>query len=372
MKKINLLLVVCNNVLNGTERYVVDLAKNLNKDEFNVYVAVPLYGPLSEILKENNINEIIYDNGKVNYYSFKGLKRLYQIMKEFKIDIVHANAKFQPCTVGKLAGVKLNIETRHGIFYSANQLEKLPIIRKLYEYSKQLFVDDFIAISDNDKNRLIKYFRIRSKKITVLYLGVDIEEIAKNCNSVFNYREVNKESNFIIGHVGRFTFQKAQEYLLVAFKRISEKYPRAKLVIVGNGENKENIVRFINENNLHDKVIIKEYIKKIYSEISAFDAHILTSRYEGTPYVNFEAMALGVPVITSDTGGISNILTNGFDSLITRVGNTNDTFSAIESLILNESLRKKLILNAFDTVKKYSVQKMAENISKYYHYMLKY
>ncbi len=371
MKKINLLLIVCNNVLNGTERYVVDLAKNINKDEFNVYVAVPMKGPLSEILKENSINEVLYDNGKLYYYSFKGIRNLYRIMKKLKIDIVHANAKFQPCIAGKLAGVKLNVESRHGIFYSANQLEKLSIFRKLYEYSKQFFIDDFIAISDNDKKTLIKYFRIRSKKISVLYLGVDIEEIANNCNTVFNYRAVNPESNFIIGHVGRFTFQKAQEYLLEAFKRISEKYQRAKLVIVGSGENKEDIIRFINENNLHDKVIIKEYINKIYSEISSFDVHILTSRYEGTPYVNFEAMALGIPVISSDTGGISNILTNGFDSLITRVGNTDDAFKAIESLILDESLRKKLILNAFETVKKYTVQNMAVQTAQYYILKLK-
>ena len=363
---INLMLVVCNNVLNGTERYVVDLAKNLNKNEYNVFVATPLKGPLSEILKENNINEIVYNNGKLIYYSLGGLINLYRIIKENKIQIVHANAKFHPCIIGKLARTKLNVEIKHGIFYSGKQLERLSFLRKTYEYIKQYFVDEFIAISENDKDILIKYFKINPRKITVIYLGVDVDEINKKSELLPEKTTNVTDKIFTIGHIGRFTFQKAQEYLLEAFLKVSQKYPHANLVIVGSGENKEGLINYISENNLNNRVIMKDYIKDIYLEMSMFDLHVLTSRFEGTPYVNFEAMALGVPIITSDVGGASNIFKNGYDAVITKVESSEDTYNAIDSVIANDKFRKNLIINAAKTLEKYTVLKMTANTSDFY------
>ena len=371
MRKINLLHVVCNNEFNGTERYVVDLAKNLNKDEFNVIVATPMKGPLSEILKENNIREEVYHNGKKYYYSFKGLYNLYRIMKSNKIDIVHANAKFHPCIAAIFAGVKLKVETRHGIFYSKKQLENLSFLRKVYEYVKQFFVDDFIATSENDKETLIKYFNINRKKVSVLFLGIDFKDMENRCEGLFSYKPYTPGTDFIIGHIGRLTYQKAQEYLLEAFKIIAGKYEKARLVIVGSGENESILKKYIEENSLNDKIIFKGYIKDIYREMQTYHVHVLTSRYEGTGYVNLEAMALGVPVITSEVGGATNFFTSGLDSIITEVESPVSTAEAIAELISNENYREELIKNAFSTVKKYSVQTMANSTSEYYKRMLK-
>src|SRR4030095_3323299 len=135
------LLVVCNNELNGTERYVVDLASNLHTEKFDVTIATPLKGPLSAILAEKKLKEFIYENGKVEFYSLGGLWRLYKFIRKNQIDVVHANSKFQPCLAAKLAGVKLAIETKHGIFFSRDQLNKLSLIRKTYEFLKQFFID---------------------------------------------------------------------------------------------------------------------------------------------------------------------------------------------------------------------------------------
>ena len=371
MDKINLLHVVCNDEFNGTERYVVDLAKNLNKDEFNVIVATPMKGPLSEILKENNVREEVYNNGKKYYYSLKGLYNLYRIMKSNKIDIVHANAKFHPCIAVVFAGVKLKIETRHGIFYSKKQLENLSFLRKVYEYAKQFFVNDFIATSENDKDTLIKYFKISRKKVSVLFLGIDFKDMENRSEGLFSYKPYIPGTDFIIGHIGRLTYQKAQEYLLEAFKIIAGKYEKARLVIVGSGENENILKKYIEENSLNDKIIFKGYIKDIYREMQTYHVHVLTSRYEGTGYVNLEAMALGVPVVTSNVGGATNFFTSGMDSIITEVENPASTAEAIGKLISDEKQRVILIKNAFNTVKKYSVQKMAEDTSAYYKNKLK-
>jgi hypothetical protein len=73
------LLVVGNNMMHGTERYAVDLARHLSKEKFYVTVAVPEKGPLSDILSKYNINEFIYKNGKFNSFSLKGTINLINI-----------------------------------------------------------------------------------------------------------------------------------------------------------------------------------------------------------------------------------------------------------------------------------------------------
>ena len=82
-------------------------------------------------------------------------------------------------------------------------------------------------------------------------------------------------------------------------------------------------------------------------------------------------MALGVPVVTSNVGGATNFFTSGMDSIITEVENPASTAEAIGKLISDEKRRVILIKNAFNTVKKYSVQKMAEDTSAYYKNKLK-
>lgn len=362
-KKIKVLLAVCNNVLNGTERYVVDLASNFPNDKFDIYVATPMKGPLSDILKSKSIKEIVFDNGKLLTYSFKGLNNLRHIFKKEKFDILHANSGFLPCIVGKISGIKFVIEVKHGIFYSNKQLNTLPYIRKIYERNKKRFVDKFIATSPNDKDLMIKYFYIPEDMIEVIYLGLDTKELK---NKMSNERVTKVENKFLLGHIGRLTYQKAQIILLKAFKIVNDRYPNTKLIIVGEGEDKNDLLNFVKQNGLENKVEFKGYIADIYNEMIKFDAHVLTSRFEGMGYVNLEAMELGIPVITTDVGGASNFLTNEYNALITPVEDPQSTADAIEKLITNNKLRSDIIKNAAQTVKEYSIERMVRETSDFY------
>lgn len=363
-RKIKILLVVCNNVLNGTERYVVDLAGNLSKDIFEVTVATPMKGPLSDILGEKGIKEVIYNNDKLQSYSLKGLRNIGKILKNGNFDVLHGNSGILPCVVGRLKGVPFVLEVKHGIFYSREQLDSLNFIRRRYEIIKQFFVHKFLATSPNDKALIIKYFHTPVDKIDVIYLGLDIPSLRskiKNSNIT-----KNDEGDFIIGHIGRMTFQKAQIILLKAFKIVNDRYPNTKLIIVGEGEDKNDLLNFVRQNGLENKIEFKGYIADIYNEMMKFDAHVLTSRFEGMGYVNLEAMELGIPVITTDVGGASNFLTNEYNALITPVEDPQSTADAIEKLITNDKLRKDIIKNAAQTVKEYSIERMVKETSDFY------
>jgi len=361
---IKVLLVVCNNVLNGTERYVLDVAGNLSPDEFDVTIATPLTGPLSELISEKKLKEFNYDNGKIEFYSLKGLFNLYKYIRKEKFNVVHANAKFHPCISAKLARVNLTVETKHGIFYTSRQLKKLSKFRIAYENIKQLFVDKFIAISENDKEAMVKYFRIREEKISVIYNGINIAEIKQNAGFDKFQKEISPD--IIIGNIGRLTFQKAQEILLQAFNLLQAKIKNVKLILVGNGENENGLREYVKVNNLNDKVVFKGYIKDIYKELLNFDILAISSRYEGTPYVIFEAMALDIPVVTTDVGGISNILNDRYDAMICPYDSPGSLVKSLENIINDENLRKNIINSAGKTIKNYTIAKMASNVSDLY------
>lgn len=365
---IKVLLVVCNNRMYGTERYVVDLANNLSKDIFEVSVAIPEEGPLSEILKEKGINEIIYHNGKMDVFSFKGSFNLFRLIHKYKFDIIHTNAGIIPNIIGKLLNVKGNIEIKHGILIPDEKLENMSFRKKFHEWIKQFFVDYVIAISENDKQKLIKIFNIREQKIKVIYNGIN------NKNVLPYQKKIEQDKNnkeLIIGSIGRFTYQKGQEYLIDAFTNICKKYNNVKLILVGSGENENVIKNMIINKNVQDYIKIENYKKNIYNFLRKLDVFVLTSRYEGVPYVLLEAMCIGVPIISTRVGGIDNILEDGKDALLIEKGNIKEIEVALEKVIDNAEIRENLSANAIQKVQHYSIDSMVRNTENLYLNLLK-
>lgn len=362
---IRVLLVLGSSNFNGTERYAVDIARKLPEDKFEVWIAVPEYGNLSEILKDYGINEFIYDNKIQNKFTLAGAKNLFHFIKKMKFDVVHANTGIIPCIAAKIAGVKLILETKHGLFFTKEKVENLSFNERIHEKVKEFFVDYFIAISQNDKDRMIKYFRINEKKIKVIYNGVDIEKLSE-------YRELKLERGILntekinVGIIGRLTYQKAQDKLIKAYSEFKSEFENIFIRIIGRGEDEDMLKDLIIKNNVEENVEILDYKKNIFDFYIDLDALILTSRYEGIPYVMMEAMVIGIPVITTDVGGISNIIQNNFNGIIIDADNKEDYRNAFNRLQNDKELYLKLTANAFETVREYSIDSSLKNYVKLY------
>lgn len=367
---IKVLLVVCSNRMYGTERYVVELAKNLSKEKFTVWVAVPEKGPLSDILKVNGINEIDYNNGKMNKFSLRGTLRLFKIIRKYRFDIIHTNAGIIPNILGKFLGVKVSIEIKHGILIPDEILDNMSLKDKYHEWLKQYFVDYFIAISDNDKKKMIKYFKIKEDKIKVIYNGVEYDKLLPYQKKKGNSEESLHKDFITLGTIGRFTYQKGQEILIEAFSKIYKRYNNVRLIIVGSGENEDSINRLIVSKNLQKNVFVEGYKENIYEYLKKLDIFILTSRFEGVPYVILEAMCIGVPIISTKVGGIDNVLENEIDAILTEKNDILDTERAMIKLIDNKDLRAKIVDNANVKIKRYSIELMVKNTEELY--LLKY
>ncbi len=154
---------------------------------------------------------------------------------------------------------------------------------------------------------------------------------------------------------GRLTKQKGFDILIDAFKKVSEKNPDYELVIFGEGEDREKLLRQIRDLGLSRRVKLKGRSDSIAEEMSRSKIFVLSSRYEGMPNVLIEAMASGSACISTDCDyGPSDLIENGVNGILVDVDNVDQMADAINELISDDEERKSLEKNAYNINKKLS------------------
>ena len=154
--------------------------------------------------------------------------------------------------------------------------------------------------------------------------------------------DIPKDNGRII-FVGRFNHEKRIDRLITAFSVIAERYPDWHVDIFGDGNEKENLLRQIDECGLVNRVVIHEPTKAIYDEYKRSEMLVLCSEHEASPLVLVEAMACGVPCVSLDCPtGPRAIINDGETGLLAKDGDVNDLASKIEWLIAHEAERKEM------------------------------
>lgn len=160
--------------------------------------------------------------------------------------------------------------------------------------------DKIIAVSEEIRNDLILNYKIKEDKIKVIYNSYPLSEIRKLSNEEIEsqYKEIFN-GNVIIS-AGRVKVQKGQWHLIRAFSKVKEKVEDSKLVILGEGELKEELIELARELNVEKDIYFLGFKKNVFKYISASKVFVLPSLFEGFPNALVEAMSCGIPVISSD------------------------------------------------------------------------
>lgn len=203
----------------------------------------------------------------------------------------------------------------------------LGIIRRLSLYR----IDGFVFQSKGAKN----YFDDKVQKKSIV--------IHNPCfiNKIENSR-YNSNSKKIIS-VGRLHEQKNQKLLIDAFNKAKPYMQDVELHIFGDGELKKELMEQIETNALDNSVFLRGTTKNIYEEMKKAVIFVLSSDYEGLPNVLIEAMALGIPCISTDCkpGGAREIINNGNDGVIVSCNDCDELSKAIVDLYIDSKKRKQ-------------------------------
>ncbi|HAP19662.1 MAG TPA: hypothetical protein DCR27_00110 [Lachnospiraceae bacterium] len=212
-----------------------------------------------------------------------------------------------------------------------------------------------IVVSKELKNQLKKYFN--SSPIDVIPMGCDIKKF-NPLNRVHNY--FGQKDKKIVLFVGRLAEKKGIEYLIEAAGDID-----ARFIIVGEGPLREKLIG--QASGLADKLVFcgakpHEELAKIYASADIFVAPSVTAKdgdKEGMPTTIMEAMASGIPVVASNSGGISEILKDGENGFLVAERDVAGLREKINMLVGNAELRKKLGKNARLTAEEYDYTNIA-------------
>jgi L-malate glycosyltransferase len=214
----------------------------------------------------------------------------------------------------------------------------------------------------------LKKLALKSKpgqEIDIIYNGTDVQKF-KPDDSLRN------KEKFIITLGGtRVTARKGIMYLLEAMGELHQKYPRLYLTVIGEGDEKEDLERLAEKLKIQDKIIFLGRIdyKKIaayYQEASAF---ILPSLNEGMSNAMLEALASGLPIIATDTGGTRELVSDGENGFIIKMKDSEDIARKLEVLINDSDLRLKMSTKS----RKKALEMSWENVAlKYYEIYKKY
>ena len=378
MKKKRIAFLVTNIFdLGGVQRVVSVLANELNK-EHNVEIIC--------VAKNVKINRDIYnldENIKVHVREDLLHKNLFNKIYSKINKIIHSKTA--------LLDKKFLLSYLTNIYYPQNTQKKLIKFLNLQNYDIIVGVEGYLSIilsiiSEklnsktigwqhnsfdaylNNKNRyyykqneifktnipkLDKYIVLTDfdKKMFKEKLNVNTEVIENPRSFTSEQKSTLKNKQFLAA--GRFTYQKGFDLLIESFFEFSKSNKEWNLVIVGEGEEKENIEKLISKFKLKDRIKIYEFtndIKKYFLESSVL---LLPSRWEGMPMLVLESMEMGVPIISYDISAVKQIISNNEEGILVKKYNNILFSQAMIDLVDNKCIEKSKYFSIENIISKW-------------------
>lgn len=231
-------------------------------------------------------------------------KALYTAFRQRGYKIVHAHLSTMslfPLFAAWRAGVPVRICHNHSTAHWGEGAKTL--LKYILRPFNKLFATEWFACGEKTGRWMYGDKSFDAGKVTVMPNAIDTEKFAYDAKTRIVLREELDipQDAFVVGHVGRFMYQKNHRFLVNVFAELYKQKPEARLLLIGEGELKEQIEQQVRTLNLQDKVIFtgaRQDVNKLYSVMDVF---CLPSFYEGMPLVAWEAQASGLPCVFADT-----------------------------------------------------------------------
>jgi len=360
MNKLSILQINSSKTWAGGETHIKDLCQGLSDQGHDIYLTVR--SQIADNFNDMDINLIILPlKNSVDFYS---IYKLTNIIKRNKIDIIHVhNGKdyWLAVLARYFAGRGKIIASRHILKALGNSF-----------LHKKMFgeIDQFIAVSDSVKNKLIKQNNIDSAKIKVIHNGMDINSFQTQKTSyLYKQLKVNNQT-FKIGMVGTLCDRKNQEIILETAALINN--PNFKFIIIGDDPSEEKIYlnklqKIIHKYEIENKIIMTGFRDDIANLMSFFDILVVPSKSEAFGLVVIEGMASKTPIIASNVDGIKEIINNNINGFLIDPDDKNELKEKILYLYENENIYSKFCDEGLETVKnKFSLDVMCSKVENAY------
>ncbi|NIM03269.1 glycosyltransferase [bacterium] len=245
-----------------------------------------------------------------------------------------------------------------------------PIKKNILSRLKYANVDRIIAISQRVKQVLMAD-GLAEEMVDVVYSGVDTDRFRKIKGDYLISELALNKHKLRIGNIAALAWHKDHRTLVEAARIVVDEFPEVIFLIAGEGPLRREIEILIRKLSLEEKVKLLGFRQDVPEILSLLDLFVMSSSWEGLGTSLLDALASRVPVVSTNVGGIPEIVKDGVNGILVPPGNPGALARAIISLIRNRALAEQMAEEGFQLVnKKFSVDRMVQDTKKIYRHLL--
>lgn len=351
------------------EVYIV--TANLDNNKF-------IYDKKNKTIYLPGIKTGIYETKLTGIYSKKAMK----IIKEWNLDVIHSQTEFGVGYFSRIVAKKLNlpiVHTYHTLYedyvhyvthgHFDNFAKKLAI--KITKYYCEKKCDELIVPTDKIKDLFINKYNI-IKQVNVIPTGIDIDKfkitpsMKKNIQTIKNKYKI-KDTDFIIGSVGRIAPEKSFDKLLYNIKDMIKVNTNIKVLLVGGGPDLDNLKELTKKLNLENYVIFTDKVNYdlVPTYFNIFNVVVSFSKTETQGLTIIEGLAASKPTLCIEDDSFRAMIEPNYNGYLFK--NDTEFKDYIFKLMNDQKLYKDMSTNARNSTYKYSKEVFAADILKVYH-----
>jgi|GEM_PF-1778048 len=366
--------------LGGVPQVAYQLLRSVPQDTYELYLYVlksyddnsAARKQLSDYFEQIGVTVRCPDRDEKKFYV---VSQMMHWLLQDRIDLLHTHS-YKPNIYGRLAGLLccqtgLKMIAHYHNYYDNKWAEDDSLI-----YEKQLAssTDHFFACSDSVANHAVERIGMNKEQIEVLLNGIDLERF----NTKYDRASIKVELGIpldykLIGTVGRICIQKAQDIFLKAAAIIQQSYPKTLFLIAGAPDENgmlADLQKQAEALGIRDNVRFLGYVSDIPRIYSLLDILLMPSRWEGFGLALVEAMAMGLPIVATDVGGILEVVIPNETALLVPPDNADLLAKAVERLLTNEQLISNLSQAGRNRAEQFSYRSIGQQAHQCYQRLL--
>ncbi len=324
--------------IGGAEVLAARIAGQLSERFRFVFACLDDTGPLGEELREQGfqVEHLTRQPG----FDFGCARRLSRLCRDAEVDLLHAH-QYTPFSYAIASGILRRrppiLFTEHGRWYPDYPRRKRILFNRLLLRKR----DRVVGVGESVRQALIHNEGIPAERVGVIYNGADLATFAAPpADQAAVRREIGVNADdFVMIQVARLDGLKDHATAIRTLERVVRERPQVRLVLVGEGPEQELIDREVRARRLEPYIRMLGLRKDVPRLLAAADLFLLTSVSEGIPVTFIEAMARRLPIVSTDVGGVGEVVLDGETGLLAPSGDDAGLAQAVIRLVDDAELR---------------------------------
>ena len=376
IKKIKVLFRLRSLEMGGVPRVILDLLRNLPKDKFDLTLMLNLYQ--GELIKEipADIKLIVVEKGKEQMSSnlfFQKLQLLWRRLKlevydkfpsvlyqlkvpeQYDIEVASGYAEFDMVLSSPNKNSRKIAWFHTDVTYDVNQNRARERIETMKKFDHVIFCAAHI------RNVIEKYYNVTYPSSSVVYNAIHVNDVKEKAQEFdVDYKDLIKP---VFCSVGRLHSRKGYHNLVNIHRRLIDDGFEHSIVVLGDGEEKNNLTEQISQLGVEGSFKLLGTKINPYPYMKNADYFVLPTRSEAYPLVVNEALALEKPIISTNVGGIPEMIENGVDGILVN-DDEQEIYDAMKKVFIQPELLEKIKQNTKESYKKLDSQKIYDQVTE--------